>query len=217
MTSAGPGSESKPRRVTRRRAETRRRLLDAALDVFAERGLRGASIEEVCDRAGYTRGAFYSNFRTLDELLLAVADDRCEQALRHLGEILAAPGLLEGDGEAALEKAVDTVMSAMSDDRRWWLVETELVLHAARDPRAAVELRRQRDRFTEQLTALVAKAVHQAGRTFVTPPEDVVRVIVALHDGALAQRHLEPDAAAPGRLERLALPVLLRHFTSAGD
>lgn len=188
------------------------------MDVFAERGLRGASIEEVCDRAGYTRGAFYSNFRTLDELLLAVADDRCEQVLERVGEILTDPGLLEGDGDAVLEKAVDTVLSAMNDDRRWWLVGTELILHAARDPRAAVELRRQRDRFTEQLIALIVKAVRRAGRTFVTPPEDVVRVIVALYDGALVQRHLEPDAVAPGQVERLALPVLLRRFTrpSAG-
>lgn len=213
MTSAGPDPRPKPKRITRRRAQTRRRLLDAALDVFAERGLRGASIEEICDRAGYTRGAFYSNFRTLDELLLAVADDRCRRLLARVGEILAAPGLLEGDDETMLEKAVDIVMSALSDDRRWWLLETELVLHAARDPRAAVELRRQRDRFTERLTALVAKAIRQAGRTFVTPPEEVARVILALHDGALVQRHLEPDVVPPGQVERLALPILLRHFT----
>jgi AcrR family transcriptional regulator len=48
-----------PTRVTRRRAETRARLLDAAFGVFATRGFGRASIEEVCEAAGYTRGAFY--------------------------------------------------------------------------------------------------------------------------------------------------------------
>ena len=57
-----------PPRVTKRRAETRQRLLDAALLVFAEDGFGRVSVEDVCERAGYTRGAFYSNFSSLDEV-----------------------------------------------------------------------------------------------------------------------------------------------------
>ena len=48
--------------VTARRAATRERLIDAAIDVFAEKGVLGASVEEICEDAGFTRGAFYSNF-----------------------------------------------------------------------------------------------------------------------------------------------------------
>ena len=43
----------------RRRSATRARLLEGALDVFAERGFNGASVEDICERAGFTRGAFY--------------------------------------------------------------------------------------------------------------------------------------------------------------
>ncbi|REE95798.1 TetR/AcrR family transcriptional regulator [Thermomonospora umbrina] len=203
----------RPRRVTRRRAETRRRLLDAALDVFAERGLRGASIEEVCDRAGYTRGAFYSNFRTMDELLLAVSEDYSHQILEKLRTTLLdlPDGLPEGFD--VVDVAIDMVLAVMPDDRRWWLVETELVLHAARNPEAAEAVRGQRERFAAEFTALVAWAVERVGREFTSSPEDLVRVIHALHDGSLAQRHLEPDAVPPGHLERLALPALLRAFS----
>jgi AcrR family transcriptional regulator len=59
------------KRVTKRRAETRQRLLQAALEVFAQEGFGRSTVDQVCARAGYTRGAFYSNFATLDELFLA--------------------------------------------------------------------------------------------------------------------------------------------------
>src|SRR6478752_5244530 len=55
---------------TRRREATRQKLLDAAAQVFAEVGLDAASVEAICERAGFTRGAFYSNFETKDELFL---------------------------------------------------------------------------------------------------------------------------------------------------
>ena len=56
--------------TTRRREATRQKLLDAAAQVFAEVGLDAASVEAICERAGFTRGAFYSNFETKDELFL---------------------------------------------------------------------------------------------------------------------------------------------------
>ena len=58
--------------VTARRAQTRERLMAAAASVFAERGIIGASVEEICEAAGFTRGAFYSNFADKDELVLAL-------------------------------------------------------------------------------------------------------------------------------------------------
>src|SRR5687767_463459 len=58
------------------RDETRRRLIDAAAHVFAEHGLAKARLEDICTRAGYTRGAFHWHFTSKEELLLAVLRDR---------------------------------------------------------------------------------------------------------------------------------------------
>ena len=44
----------------------------AATSVFADRGIIGASVEEICEAAGFTRGAFYSNFADKDALVLAL-------------------------------------------------------------------------------------------------------------------------------------------------
>ena len=46
----------------RRRQHTRDLLLDAAEEVFAKKGFEGASLEEIADTAGYTRGAIYKHF-----------------------------------------------------------------------------------------------------------------------------------------------------------
>lgn len=59
-------------RLTREdsRARTRQRLLESAQKLIAKRGLSAASVEDIAGDAGYSRGAFYSNFNTKDELLL---------------------------------------------------------------------------------------------------------------------------------------------------
>src|SRR4029079_385718 len=63
---------TEPSRVTARRAQTRDRLMAAAISIFAARGIIGASVEEICEAAGFTRGAFYSNFADKDALVLAL-------------------------------------------------------------------------------------------------------------------------------------------------
>ena len=67
-----------PPRLTRKekRAETRARLLDAAEQVFLRRGLQGSSVEEIAAEAGFTRGAFYSNFKSKEELFVELLQDR---------------------------------------------------------------------------------------------------------------------------------------------
>src|SRR5437588_10391841 len=78
-------------RLTReeQRAVTRARLLASAAKVFAERGFYGASVEEIADRAGFTRGAFYSNFETKADLFLALLDEHIGKEMRTLEDALA--------------------------------------------------------------------------------------------------------------------------------
>jgi TetR/AcrR family transcriptional repressor of nem operon len=54
--------------------QTRAALVQAALELFAEQGLDVPSLDAICDRAGYTRGAFYVHFKTREDILVAVMD-----------------------------------------------------------------------------------------------------------------------------------------------
>src|SRR5499426_3908325 len=76
----------------RRRAMTRRHLLDAAAIVFARNGFHGATLDEVAATAGFTKGAVYSNFKSKDDLFLALLEDRTDRQLAVVSDVLAAGG-----------------------------------------------------------------------------------------------------------------------------
>src|SRR6476619_1341411 len=64
------------------RDDTRDRLFEAAARVFEQHGIGSASIETIAAAAGFTRGAFYSNFKSKDELIIAMIEDHVEQTPR---------------------------------------------------------------------------------------------------------------------------------------
>src|SRR6201996_7866914 len=71
------------------RDDTRDKLFEAAARVFEEQGIGGASIEDIAGAAGFTRGAFYSNFKSKDELIIAMLEDHVEQSVQRCLELLA--------------------------------------------------------------------------------------------------------------------------------
>src|ERR1700732_1134288 len=89
-----PGGASP--RVTKRRAETRAKLIEAAFRVFADKGFGQVRIEDVCAAAGYTRGAFYSQFDSLEELFFTLYDDRAHVIASQVTEALAVEDTTPG-------------------------------------------------------------------------------------------------------------------------
>src|SRR3954452_23252232 len=71
------------------RDDTRDKLFEAAARVFDEQGINAASIEAVAAAAGFTRGAFYSNFASKDELIFAMLENHVEQAVKRCLDLLA--------------------------------------------------------------------------------------------------------------------------------
>jgi AcrR family transcriptional regulator len=199
MTSTEP-----ERRVTRRRTETRARLLAGAREVIAEQGVHGASVEDICDRAGFTRGAFYSNFSDKDELVLALfADDRAA-LLERLRAVLADP---PDDVVELMSAVMDQI--EVGDPRSWFLTRTEMTLHALRTPTVAASLVADRAAFRAAVVAAVDDALVGTSRHLSLPVEVLVRAVEALHDGATAQSLLEPSALPDGSLQRQVLPHLM--------
>ncbi|WP_051967622.1 TetR/AcrR family transcriptional regulator [Kitasatospora mediocidica] len=202
-----PPPDAHAPRVTRRRIQTRARLLDAAFDVFAAVGFGQASIEGICEAAGYTRGAFYSNFTGLDELFFALYDVRAELITRQLADALAtADGILD----QSLPDLLGRVTDALLLDRDWLLVKTEFLLHAARRPAVAQALAAHR----ATLRATVAQrlrevSVHHDLPPLLADPDTAAHAVVAVYDGVTAQLLLDGDtAAARTALHRLLTTLL---------
>jgi AcrR family transcriptional regulator len=197
-------------RPKRRRADTVERLLDAALETFAEIGFAAASVEDICRRGGFTRGAFYSSFRTKDELFAALFARETERNLALAEEQLAA---LEG-GDDVITAAVERCMHAFRSDRTWVLVHTEYALHAARHPEAATALRRHAEELHRRLTRLIESATQRLGIRLTVPANRLARIVLALHDGVVIREVVGAAGTTPSRgasdLERTALLLLLR-------
>ncbi len=193
------------RRVTRRRSETRARLLAGAREVIAEQGVHGASVEDICDRAGFTRGAFYSNFSDKDELVLALfADDRAA-LLDRLRAVLASP---PDDVVELMSAVMDQI--EVGDPHLWFLTRTEMTLHALRTPVVAAALVADRAAFRAAVVDAVDDALVRTGRSLDLSVDVLVRTVEALHDGATAQSLLEPRALPDGTLQRQVLPRLMK-------
>ncbi|MGW7431716.1 TetR/AcrR family transcriptional regulator [Streptomyces sp. NPDC054861] len=198
-----------PKGVTKRRPRTRAALLKAALETFAEHGFHAASIEQICERAGYTRGAYYSNFASKEELFLALFDEHSERIVRRLAEAVDS---LTAE-EYTLERLADLASRVDPDERDWYLVTTEFTLHAIRDRQAAWVLARHDARLRAEIARGLRIVLHRAGRELTVDADRFARVLIALREGGLAQSYVEPDELPPGSLERDFLARLLEAST----
>ncbi len=200
-------------RPKRRRAETIERLLDAALETFAEIGFAAASVEDICRRGGFTRGAFYSSFRTKDELFAALFARETGRDLARAEEQLT--GIEQEADPVAF--AVERCLSTFRADRTWVLVLTEYRLHAARHPEAAAALQEHAAELRTRLTGLIEGAVARSGVRLALPVGELAGIVAALHDGVVIA-HLPGGgplhATDSPDLERTALMLLLRAAVS---
>jgi AcrR family transcriptional regulator len=90
MTGAAMLEDHRPRVAAERRARMRRTLVEAALLVFAEKGVDASVIDDVITAAGVSRGTFYNYFRTNAELLIAANEELGNELVRHIEERVAS-------------------------------------------------------------------------------------------------------------------------------
>jgi len=192
--------------MSARRTQTRERLVAAAIEVFAEKGVVGAAVEEICDRAGFTRGAFYSNFGSKDELCLAAVEQEVDRNLNATHEAIdSLPDLAGRDLDALLDAAVALFLRAQRSDRVSILASAELRLHAARSDDFRQDYRRLVDRVSEAFAALLEDAAGAVGYRLTVPGIDLVRVLHGVYEqSALTSLVEDHPADAPDRARLLA-------------
>lgn len=181
--------EGTTKRVTKRRVRTRANLLDAAFAVFAAKGFGRVSIEEVCEAAGYSRGAFYSNFDSLDELFFALYRQRADLIADQVSGALALDG-----PDLDVPAAVDRVTEVLLLDRDWLLVKTDFLVYAAREPAVAQTLLEHRERLRRAVAERLARAQgHTALPTVLGDLDGAAHAVVAAYDGVTVQLLLDRD------------------------
>jgi AcrR family transcriptional regulator len=175
-----------------RRAQTRAALVQAAGELFVERGLHGTSVEAIAARAGFTRGAFYSNFRTKEEVFTELLQERVYRAYRQMAEAqLDSPGPLP----TARQSAEFLAAVQAHPDGVWlfrlWL---ELLSHAGRDE-ALRALAAGFWRGNRELVArIVERSAAERGTDPPLEPKLAASALIAMDIGLAIQHYVDPEA-----------------------
>jgi AcrR family transcriptional regulator len=179
-----------PRTRAAQQQETRQAVVDAADALFVARGFHATSVEQIASRAGYTKGAVYSNFASKEDLFFAVYERRAARGEAEMRATIAERGEAVGFETLALEAA-----RRRGVDDGWLAVFFEFWAHAVRRPElrgrfAAIHLGAQRP---------LVDALEDHARTHgIDLPDDARRLTVALYAMQLGLS-----------LERLVLPDLV--------
>lgn len=179
-------------RLTRKekQAQTRECLMRSAARVFAQRGLQQASIDEVAEDAGFTKGAFYANFKNKEELFLAMLDERFAKRIEDIERVIA------GEGTAA-EKARrygDSFAQTVRSDPEWERLFFEFSAYAVRDEDFRQELVTRYRAMRERIAAALKAESEQYEKEPVLPSDQVALMTSAMSNGFALEKLLEGDA-----------------------
>ena len=166
-----------------RRAQTQERLMNSAVEVFAERGIFAASVEEISEHAGFTRGAFYSNFTDKDELVLAMLHSYAEQDVQTVEEItfmLRDSGRRMQSNEPGflINMAMSRLLGDAGNGRSVILARHEMDLYAARHPALRRPYREYINQLKQRIVALLDGTLEAIGLEFSI---DVATAVQLLH------------------------------------
>jgi AcrR family transcriptional regulator len=209
-------SESEERPATRSRQNTRARLLDAAAEVFAEVGLDVASVEAVCDRAGFTRGAFYSNFESKDQLFLELAARVASERVDAVKARVQGLSITPNSGGLSTDplQLVEQVLDFEGDDRLGILLMSEIRNHALRAPALAAAYLKQDEEMILSVAQIITDIVRAGMLKLRVPPEQAARMMLTTWEaaavrGAIAGLDHEAMYASTGEeIARLAQLII---------
>jgi AcrR family transcriptional regulator len=183
------------RRLTRQQqqAETRQRLLRAAAKVFARHGFDGASLDQVAEEAGYTKGAVYSNFASKDELFTALIEAHCQDSLEQTRRMLESPGT----ADERLQRIGDRLVDQIVGDRDWTRLFMEFWTQSLRDPKLRRRFLAAWGATRAGFTHLIEQRARESGTSLALPADQLASVAMALTNGLALQMLLDPRLIRP--------------------
>jgi AcrR family transcriptional regulator len=173
----------------RRLEHTRSLLLDAAEEVFAEKGFTPATLDDIAHAAGYTKGAIYKHFATKEDLFLAVSDRYWRRYFDNFAEVLSAATEV---GAPELD-AIAQRWRQLSIDRgaEHAALGHEFTLYLLRNPDARERVAAKRREVVEALASFVVEGMDRLGGTLLIPPLTFAHVLVATSDSVVLGSELD--------------------------
>jgi len=170
------------------RDDTCEKLFEAAAQVFEEQGIGGASIEAIAAAAGFSRGAFYSNFNSKDELIIAMLEEHVAQSIRRNLDLLEKHKDPD-DFIQALKSMERTRQDPLS---RAPLLHMEMILYVARAEQRRPELAKRLRARRKLVAEIVETTMKSSGRAAPNAPWTGA-ILLAMEDGFRLHRLIDPE------------------------
>ena len=174
-------------------------LLAAARRVFLERGYYAATLDQIADEAGFSKGAVYSRFASKADMFLALLEDRIAE---RAAENARLAGELAGTGNFAA--LLDLAERAERGAPGWRLLVTEFRLHAARDPELNRRYAALHARTVDGVARMFAEISKENAESLPFPPRLMAELWLAIETGRALEQMTDPDALSGPALHRLA-------------
>jgi len=186
------------------KARTRADLIAAARSVFLARGFHQATLEEIAERAGYTKGAVYSNFAGKDDLFLALLEEHYARRTEQYTQVFVS-----SDDEEQTYRAVARVMlDAYALEPEWWPLVSDFASHASRHRELLERLRATREAFLDALAGIIEATAERHGVRYRLPAREIARGTGALMRGMALEWTLDPNGADADVFERMHIAYM---------
>jgi AcrR family transcriptional regulator len=172
-----------------KQARTRAKLMRSASRLFCRHGLEQASVDEIAQDAGYTKGAFYSNFKSKEELFLAMLDEKFGEELER---IEGALGIDESPDQAARHAGEDLIRF-MRSDPEWERLYLEFVAYAGRNDEFRQELLTRCRAMDERLAEVYRRWSERIGIQPPIPLEEITRMTSIMTQGFMMSQQIDPE------------------------
>lgn len=174
--------------------DSRTQLLDAAVGVFAERGFRTATVAQIVDAAALSKGTFYWNFSSKEDLFLTLLEERIDKPARALMEITRnAPADQPTSSEIG-----DGLARLLEEQREILLLLHEYWAAAARDTRLASRYRGRQRALREVLAEALTARHARTGVPLSVPAQSLATAFIALAGGLASEALIDDAPAIPG-------------------
>jgi AcrR family transcriptional regulator len=180
-----------------RRDEVRRRLLDAAAEVFARRGYQAARLEEIAHTAGFTKGAVYSNFEGKHALLAELIEQRARTRLAVGAVEVRARHRPDSAVEDAVEDIAEVFARGIVERGTWSRLMVEMAQCAAHDPQVRKAYVGVRRALRDEMAAAIATGCAELDLELTVPPEQLALTLQALRMGLALEHDTDPDQVDP--------------------
>lgn len=194
------------RRLTQeqRKQETRQMLIESAIEIFAQLGFHGSSVDKIAEHAGFSKGAVYAHFKSKEELFLAILEQQMQLQVDNIQQLI--------DQQHSISQFIDAMDTCFGSvkkrNRTWNMLYIEFLLYAMREEGVRHNWSRMLTESVAQISGSIKQLMSREKDGTALSADEIAWTILSLENGLAIFSYIG-DESMPPHLYKKALHKLL--------